>query len=144
VLTVAASVAPFFIGMLSEAAMDMHAERAHPVDQSDVVSDVTPDVQDAGDTAHYGAYKPAGSTSYTPVKVAASPTITQPNAYVGKHRKVAAAAVTKAAKTPETPASKDAPKPSKHHPKHHPKRKPHTPAEAVVNDVLTPLETLLK
>jgi hypothetical protein len=156
VLTVAASVAPFFIGMMAEAAVDMHTERTHPVDQPDIAVDtahagtVTPaattaTAKNAGSTSHYGNYKPAGS-SYTPAKVTVSPTAENPGSYVGTHRKVIGAAAPKAAKKPESPAptasASASPSPAAPRPRHH-RHRPHTAAEAVVGDLMGQVSSLL-
>jgi hypothetical protein len=161
VLTLVASVAPFFVGMTAEAALDMHAERAHPMDRPDVAGDEMPEpapTEDVSDVTGYTHYVPAssGSRPLTPArhaKVTTSPTAEKPDSYVGKHRKALpkhAVAAVKATKKPEskTPkpaatapaktATTTAPKPPSP-----PKQEPHTPAETVVNGLVGTLESLL-
>jgi hypothetical protein len=154
-LTVVASLAPFFVGMTAEAALDMHAERNHPMDQPDVVGDEipspSPTAQTASDVTHtvhsYRPYVPVTTTRRAGVTT--SPTVEKPGSYVGKHRKALPKRIATASKTPKKPESKapepaatTTPKPATAPPAPA-KQQPHTPAEAIVNGLLGPVEAIL-
>jgi hypothetical protein len=163
-LTVIASVAPFFVGMSAEAALDMHADRNHPMDQPDMAgAEVPTPPAPAKAVAHSNTldtYRPTGysyesaagnaevTTSPT-AKVPASPTAEKPGSYVGKHRKGLGrhiAAREKASRkteseTPRRSRSDDSEPPVASHTQS--KRDPNTPAEIVVNGILGDVGSLL-
>jgi hypothetical protein len=162
-LTLAASVAPFLIGMVAEASMDMHYERTHP--------DVEPDMADAEASTTGSDIEPQTATvalaqDYRPTAVdyansgrhaapTTSPNVEKSNSYVGKHRKEIGTPISKLAE--EGHGKKAGPKhphlaagdPKKPHPadspgrKKPPRQKPHNVVEHVVSTVLGPVEALL-
>lgn len=157
-LTVVASVAPFFVGMTAEAAMDMRSEPTHPLDQPDLAGADAPSPSDQPTT--YDDYRPTGaaySNAARHAKVTTSPTVEKPGSYVGKHRKTLpkkVAETVKATKKPESktpkpdvkatpaPAVKATPAPAVTTPAA-PKQAPRTPIEDVVTGVLGTVHSLL-
>ncbi|MGW0626130.1 hypothetical protein [Streptomyces sp. NPDC002758] len=162
VLTLVASIAPFFVGMTAEAAMDMHAERTHPMDQPDMVGNEVPTPTptaaatdtplDAEGTVDTSDYRPTGSSyalAARHAKATTYPTTEKPGTYVGKHRK----AHGKPTKVRPKASKKTESKPPRSHdgnphrpravPPKHSEQKPHTPAETVVVDILGPVQSLL-
>jgi hypothetical protein len=157
VLTVVASIAPLFVGMAAEAALDMHADSSRPMDQPDMAGADVPapapsaPVQDAVDTS--SDYRPNSSNYQLAAKharVTSSPTAEKHESHVGKHRKAPEKPTTvrpKASRKTESktpipspavtakpPATSDAPS----------RQDPNTPAEIVVHGILDPVGSLLK
>jgi cytoskeletal protein RodZ len=161
-LTLVASVAPFFVGMTAEAALDMHAERSHPRDRPDLAGNDVP--EPPSEHATYTTYRPTGSAyehAARHAKVTTSPTVEKPQSYVGKHRKALpekAVDAMKASKKPESTTPKPAVKATAAPaatvrqaaqtpaavPPAPAEQKPHTPIEAVVTGVLGTVDSLIK
>jgi hypothetical protein len=150
-LTLVASLAPFVVGMTTEAALDQWDHRHKPtMDQPDMASEDLP-VPTA--TATHNTFRPTGSAyqdAAQHAKVTTSPTVEKPGSYVGKHRKVIGNHLSKPSGKPKktAPAS---PTPSGAVAHTTPKRTaPTAPDEGrgavqeVVHNVLAPVETLLK
>jgi hypothetical protein len=156
VLALAASVAPLLVGMAAEAAVDMHADSPHPMDQPDMAGAEVPTPSatvQAATTTGLSNYRPTGSSyqlAARHAKVTTSPTVEKPGSYVGKHRKALGKHIAESAKASRKTESKTprhhlsgAPRPSVAPPSRT-KQDPNTPAEHVVNSILGPVESLLK
>jgi hypothetical protein len=157
VLTVVAAIAPLFAGMAAEATLDMHADRSRPMDQPDVAGAEVPTpsatVQAAATTTSLSNYRPTGSSYQLAdrhARVTTSPTVEKPGSYVGKHRKALGKPITgrsKASRKTESktprPSAAVTPKRSVTLPSPT-ERDPNTPAERVVDGLLSPVESLLK
>jgi hypothetical protein len=157
VLTLVASIAPLFVGMAAEAALDMRADSARPVDQPDMAGAEMPTPPAPAPAVNLStsleSYRPTGSSYQLAAKharVTTSPTVEKPESYVGKHRKALGKHLAERAKASRKTESK----PPRHHLSGAPKRPvtsqaPHrldsnTPAEHVVEGILAPVESLLK
>lgn len=136
ILTLAACIAPFIVGMAAEAALDMHAEHNPSMDQPDMVGNTVPDAATtkprAGAPKRIRVYQlsDAGrAKTGKHAKVTTSPTVEKPGSYVGKHRKVIGDTIVKVVKAPrKVPA---------------PRQRPHTPAESLVISAMHPLHFLM-
>jgi hypothetical protein len=159
-LTLVASLAPFVVGMTTEAALDQWDHRHKPtMDQPDIASDDLP-VPTATPTPTHNTFRPTRSAYQDAVrhaKVTTSPTVEKPGSYVGKHRKVIGNHLSNPSGKPKKDTSKPkntapaSPTPSGTVAKTTPLRTaPSVPDEGrgavqeVVHNVLAPVETLLK
>jgi hypothetical protein len=157
-LTLVASLAPFVVGMTTEAALDQWDHRHKPtMDQPDMASE---DLPAPTATTTHNTFRPTGSAYQNAAqhaKVTTSPTVEKPGSYVGKHRKAIGNHLSKPSGKPKKDTSKPKntapapPTPSGTVAKTTPKRTaPSVPDEGrgavqeVVHNVLAPVETLLK
>jgi hypothetical protein len=160
-LTVAATIAPFFIGMTAEAAMDLHAQGTHPMDRPDMAGNDVPvpepsktAVATSARTAVVNTYRPTGSSyqmaAQSPEETATT-TADKPKAPAGKHRRVPTkhrdgARVKTSGKTESKTPNRADQTPLKHLPALSPPSRPRidTPVETVVTSILGQAESLLK
>ncbi|MFE2099542.1 hypothetical protein [Streptomyces sp. NPDC059468] len=165
-LTVAATVAPLFMGMVAEAALDDHVHHQTNTDPDLADDNWQPQTVHTTPIANTSTLdnvetRPDSDSYARHARPSTSPTVEKPNSYVGRHRKDIGTAVSRAnpgqqkkttSKVPGNAAAAHAKSitapsastprtvpavPSRHKPKHE------NPVQEVVNNLLNPVESLL-